>query len=145
MATKKSITVTGEESMKPVAVKKTGTKKVAKKATAKKAVTKKVSTTAVAKKTVAKSNKRPLVIAPREHAFWVVNGEVLDSLLALTTCLARMEPRVYYYHVHDNQHDFALWVEHVLDDAACAVALRKAKGPQSAIVVIEKHLKRYAV
>lgn len=144
MATRKSIVVTGEEKPETVAVKKTVVKKVTpKKAVVKKAVAKKSTSKVVTKKTA--GNKRPLVVAPQEQAFWVVNGEVLDSLAALLASISRMEPRVYYYHVHDDQHDFALWVEHVLGDAACAVALRGAKSPAAAVVVIEKHLKRYAL
>jgi len=144
MATRKSIVVTGEEKPESVTVKKAVAKKAAAKKTAvKKAVAKKPEQKTTSKKAVVR--KRELIVAPQDQAFWVVNGEVLDSLAALLESLSRMEPRVYYYHVHDDQHDFAIWVEHVLGDAACAVALRGAKNPNAAVVVIEKYLKRYAL
>jgi hypothetical protein len=141
MATKKNIPVTGDVPVTPQ--KKVATKKAASKPTVKKAAPKKA---APAKKSTAKkNNKRQLVIATREHAFWVNNGEVLYSLVDLRDCLPGMTARVYRYHADYEHHDFALWVEHVLGDAACAAALRAAASVTAAEVVVIKHLKRYAL
>lgn len=141
MATTKNIIVTGDSPATPkkkVAIKKASTTSVARKPAAKKKAATKTSVTK-------KSTKRTLVITTPERAFWVNNGEVLRSLADLRNCLPGMTARVYRYHADPEHHDFALWVEHVLGDAACAAALRAASSVSSAEVVVVKHLKRYAL
>lgn len=126
------------------AAKKTAVKKAAKKTTkkvAKKSV-KKAAKKSTAKKT---AEKKPLVVADNERAFWVRNGMVLDSLLALKEAFDEMEREVFQYHVRPEQNDFAVWVSEVLCDDACAAALHKAKTPKTAQTVVVKHLKYYVV
>lgn len=152
-ATKKS------PAKKPVAKK--VTKKVTKKATAKKTpkkvakkVTKKATKAATKKSapkktttktTAKKSPKKSLVLAPNEKSFWVTNGEVLNSLLALRDALDEMEREVYSYHVSKEHNDFSNWVDTVLCDAQCAKDLKKATTPTKAKTVVVKHLKVYSV
>lgn len=124
-------------------------KSVAKKAPAKKVVAKKV-TKKVVKKVPAKnatkaSTKKPLVVAPNEKSFWVTNGAVLNSLIALRDALDEMEREVYSYHVSKEHNDFAAWVDAVLCDEKCAKDLAKAADPVKAKTVVVKHLKVYAV
>ena len=117
-------------------------KKVAKKAPAKKAVKK----SPAKKKTTAKkavSSKKVLVYADEPRAFWVSNGQVLDSLIALRDALEEMENEVYAYHAGDAHNDFARWVGEVLADNACATDLSKAKTPKTAKTVVVRHLKYY--
>lgn len=129
-------------------VKKTPAKKAIKTKTTAKKVTKK----AVAKKTPAKkpkkvsSKKTPkdLVYAADGQSFWVTNGEILNSLIALRDALSEMEKEVYLYHAMGDQNDFSLWVSDVLCDEACAADLEKAKTPKSARTVVVKHLKLYS-
>lgn len=122
------------------AVKKTAAKKSVKKV-AKKAVKK-----TAAKKTAGKAGKKkPLVMAPDEKSFWVTNGDVLNSLLALRDALAEMENAVYSYHAAKNQNDFAVWVDTVLCDSKCAKELAKAASPSKAKTIVNKHLKVYSV
>ncbi len=109
-----------------------------KKAAAKKAVSKKNPTEA--KK---KSGKKTLLIANNQQSFWVNNGQILNSLLALETALQVMTKDTFSYHVAKDRNDFAQWVEYVLVDAACAADLRKAKTPSAAKTVVVKHLKTY--
>lgn len=110
---------------------------------AKKAVKK--ATTKTTKKTASKkaSKKRPLVEAPNEQSFWTTDGQVLNSIVALNDALDEMQEAVYRYHVDKDRHDFADWVELVLDDPDCAAALRRAKTPKSARTVVVRHLKLY--
>lgn len=129
------------------ATKKAVTKKVtARKASAKKAPAKKV-TKQVAKKSTGRkrAEKKPLVFADNQTSFWVSNGQVLNSLIALRDALAEMEKDVYQYHASGEQNDFATWVDQVLCDDKCAQDLAKAKTPKSAKTVVVRHLKLYAV
>jgi hypothetical protein len=127
------------------AVKKTTAKKAVRKTTAKKA-TKKVAKKTAAKKTSAKpKNKKPLVLASNEKSFWVTNGAVLNSLLALRDALDEMEKEVYSYHVSKEHNDFANWVDIVLCDQECAAELKRAHTPVKAKTVVTRHLKVYSV
>jgi len=89
--------------------------------------------------------KKELVYADDQKSFWVSDGQVLNSLLALRDALERMEKEVYGYHVGAAHNDFASWVSEVLGDTDCAADLEKAKSPKSARTVVVKHLKVYEV
>jgi len=151
MPTKKTVT---KKSRPKASVKKTAAKpaakaKVTKKAPAKKAATKKVATK---KKTAPKKPKsavikragKDLVYASDEQSFWVQNGEVLNSLLALNDAFGRMDTNIYQFHAHGDSNDFSIWVDTVLCDDKCAAALAKAKTPKSARTIVVKHLKLYS-
>ncbi len=124
--------------------KKVATKKSVKKA-AKKTVAKKTSTKKVVKKTAKKSAKKELVYADNQKSFWMVDGQILNSLVALRDALDEMESEVYSYHAGAARNDFANWVSEVLADAKCASELQKAKTPKSAKTVVVRHLKFYTV
>lgn len=129
------------------------TKKTTKAASKKEAVKKSVKTAAskrtdskkaVTKKTAQKT-KKELVYADNARSFWVSDGQVLNSLIALRDALDAMEKEVYGFHAGPVQNDFAVWVEQVLCDADCAKDLGKAKTKKSAKTAVVKHLKFYAV
>ena len=150
MPTKTKITV--KKATKKTVVKKSAAKKSPAKKVPKKTPTK--ARTTVAKKTVKKSpakkttqtkNKKPLVVAPNEKSFWVTNGAILNSLVALRDALDEMEREVYSYHVSKEHNDFAAWVDAVLADEKCAKDLAKAADPKKAKTVVAKHLKVYSV
>lgn len=136
------------------------TKKVAAKAPAKKAAAKKVVKKAVKKatkkapvkkttanKAPAKKNaaKRDLRYADDQTSFWLSDGQILNSLLALRDALDTMDDEVFGHHVSSEKNDFASWVETVLCDENCAKDLAKATSPKSAKTVVVKHLKLYIV
>ena len=131
---------------KKVANKKTTTR-TSKKRTASakstKTSAKKNSTKTTKNKVQERFNDSPTVTLP-EHAFWVNDGAVLHSLKELEQALHVMDELVYRYHVSQEKHDFADWVEHVLSDVKCATALRKAETPSRARTIIVTHLKRYS-
>lgn len=111
--------------------------------TTKKAVDKKVP-----KKTTKKDNKdkgKALVFASNQKSFWVNDGRILNSLMALHAALDSMEKDHFEHHVGNEKNDFAEWVDSVLCDSACAADLRKAKTPKAARVVVAKHLKHYVI
>jgi len=114
-------------------------KKVAKKTVAKSAI----PTITIPKK-VGKKAARTFVVAPDPQSFWTNDGQILNNLTALAESFATMDTVLYRYHVQKSQNDFADWVEVVLDDAICALALRKAKTPKSAHIVVIRHLQYYA-
>jgi hypothetical protein len=113
------------------------------------ATTKKVATKKVVKKAAPKAkktnSKKTLVYADNNHSFWVNDGRILNSLLALNEAMASMEKAVFAHHVTKDKHDFADWVDSVLCDDTCAVELRKAKTPTTAKTVVAKHLKTYQI
>lgn len=110
---------------------------------AKKAPVKKVGATkSVPKKSV---GKKTLVYADSKTSFWIVDGQILNSLMALQNVLSSMEKEVYAHHVTKDRNDFADWVEKVLEDGDCAKALRSAKTVSSAKTVVVKHLKTYTL
>ncbi len=132
--------------VKTVAVpaKKTTAKKaVAKKTTAKKAAPKKVIT----KKPVVKKGtpaKMRLVVASDSESFWVNDGQVLNSLIALEVALKGMKSAVYTYHAQKDGNHFADWVEVVLGDTDCAELLRSAKTAAAAHKIVAARIKLYA-
>lgn len=135
MPTKK---VTKKAVVKKVA--KTTPKKVAKKTVAKKVVKK------VAKKAVKKSvSKKPLVYAADSVSFWVIDGQILNSLVALRDAFSGMNKDVYSYHAAKVQNDFSSWVSAVLGDDECAGDLEKAGTASAAKAVVVKHLKKYTI
>lgn len=122
------------------------TKKVAKKVVKK--VVKKVAKKAPVKKVAKKSTKKaaakqPMVYAADSVSFWVIDGQILNSLPAFKDALAKMNKEVYQYHAAKEQNDFANWVSAVLGDSACASDLEKAKTASAAKSVVVKHLKKY--
>ena len=140
---------------KPVAkksIKKTA-RKVVKKVPAKKAVkksvfkktTKKITAKKVASKSSLLKGKKSLIYAADTASFWVTNGQILNSLLALRDALDEMEKEVYSYHAEGAHNDFANWVDTVLADGVCAKDLEQAKTPRSAKTVVVRHLKAYSV
>ena len=111
-------------------------------ATPKKAVAKKVAKKTVAKK-VTSAAKPALVYAENKHSFWVTDGQILNSLLALKEALDLMEKATFVHHVAKDKNDFAVWVELVLGDKECAADVRKAKTVAATKTAVNKHLKKY--
>ncbi len=127
---------------KKVTTNKIAPKKAIKKVSPKKVALPKKKVSTAAKKV---TTKKPLVYADNDHSFWVSNGQVLNSLIALQQALANMEKEVFEHHVSDEKHDFADWVEVVLCDGKCASDLRKSKTPDKACGIVDKHLKTYKI
>ena len=130
-------------SIKKVIAKKLPAKKVAiKKEVAKKVIGKKV----VAKKTTTKKvtkTSASLVYADNDRSFWLNDGQILNSLMALKEALAKMDENVFFHHVNEEKNDFADWVDAVLGDSECAATLRKVKSPKNAHVAVSKRLTVY--
>lgn len=112
-------------------------KKVAPKAAAKKTTTPKKATVKKA------AGKKPVVYAKNEKSFWTKDGQIFNSLSALHKGFEKMDKSVYAHHVTKDRNDFAMWVDAVLSDKACAIDLKKAKTASSACKAVAKHLKTY--
>ena len=111
-----------------------------------KAAPKKVAKTAgkAPSKAAPKTNtKKPLVYADTNTSFWVADGQILNSLVALRDALTKMEKSFYNQHVSAQKNDFANWVAAVLGDAACAKELKSAKTPTAAKAIVVLALKNY--
>jgi len=120
-------------------------KPAAKKPAAKKAAAKKTTTKKVPKKATKKASAKQLVVAPEHESFWVTDGRILNSLIALHDTMNEIENETFGHHVNSEKNDFADWVELTLCDGDCAKDLRKAKTPKSAKSVVVRHLKYYHV
>lgn len=119
-----------------------------KKTSPRRAVRRQTSTKVVVKKNASKSRtkksvKQTLRQANDNQCFWVMNGEVLRDLNDLALVLVDMPDEVFRYHANPTKNDFAAWVEQVLQDSACAAALRRSRKPKSASVVIRRYIKLY--
>lgn len=134
----KKVTTKKAASTKVVVTKKVAVKKTA----AKKVVAKKAAnaTKPSTVKTKTKSKTPRLVVASDSESFWVTNGHVLNSLVALELALKTMTKSVYDYHISNTGSDFADWVEQVLMTPACASELRKAKTATTAYRVVHAYL-----
>lgn len=144
MPIKKTTKSSAKKVLVKKSVKKTVVKKASKRTPPKKIISKKVKK--VVKKTSKIKNKlvkRDLVLASEGTAFWMKDGQILNSLLALNDALDEMEKEVYDYHSGGAQNDFAAWVSAVLCDGECADELEKVKTKGSAKKVVVKHLKLY--
>ncbi len=116
-------------------------KKVMKKSTASKSKAAPKSKTAT--KAADANPKRLLVYSNNDTAFWLNDGQILNSLVALHDALGAMEKELFTYHVSGDRNDFATWVEDVLCDSECASSLRTAKTPKTAKTVVARYLKLY--
>lgn len=144
--------------------KKTTAKKAVRAQAVKKAIVKKTATSTTNKATdtgVAKAKSavkspakkkngsvkvtKELFIADDSTCFWLTDGQILNSLLALRDALENMNEEVYRYHVGNDHNDFSDWVGAVLCDEDCARDLESANTPQSAKSVVIKHLKFYVI
>ena len=139
--------MTSSVAVKP-APKKVAVKKVAAKMPVVKAATKKAPVAvkkALAKKPATKKAvAKRLVVSSDSESFWVTNGHVLNSLVALEMAFHEMSKSVYEYHITSTGSDFADWVEAVLLAPDCASELRKAKTAKAAQLVVSNHLKQYS-
>jgi nanoRNase/pAp phosphatase (c-di-AMP/oligoRNAs hydrolase) len=89
--------------------------------------------------------KRALTYTNEGQSFWVCDGGILNSLVALRDALSRMKKATYDHHVSAEKNDFADWVAVVLGDPSCADALRGAKTAAAAKTIVVRHLKEYHV
>lgn len=81
--------------------------------------------------------------APEEHHFHLRSGSRLKDLRELAEALEEMEEHVFRHHVTDDRHDFANWVQDVLDEHALAEQLRDTrKHPEAHGHVIYRHITR---
>jgi len=128
--TKKAVTKTTKKAVPKKTVKKVGSK---------------ASKKAAPKKAAVQKHVRALVCAPGEQCFWTSDGKVLENLSHLQMAFGTMGNEVFLHHVTKEKNDFAEWVEHVLEDAACAADLRRAKKPSSARTVVVRCLRSYNV
>lgn len=119
---------------------KTVVKKTVAKVAPKKSI---VATKKVISKKPATATAKVLVYASNDNSFWVNDGQVLNSLIALQEALNKMQNEVFAYHVRKDKNDFADWVDFVLCDGKCSSDLRKTKTKVDASVVVSKHLKSY--
>lgn len=131
---------------KKAAPKKSAAKKSSsKKSTPKKKATKKQAAQAAAKamQDIVARARDHFKQAPKEHVFVLHGGSTIKDLRELAEALEEMHEHVFKHHVNDDKHDFAAWVQHVLDEQALADQLREARAhPQSHGHVIYRHITR---
>jgi hypothetical protein len=110
-----------------------------------KKIVKKAAKSPVKKATKKKSDFKALVCAIDGECFWARDGQIFSNLADLSFAIGSMDEEVFLHHVSNERNDFADWVEHVLEDAECANALRKAEKKAQAKKIIELHLRNYSL
>lgn len=138
---KKSSTKKKASKKKATKKKKTSSKKSAKK----KSVNKKDATKAAASamKDIIARARDHFKRAPAQHVFILHSGEELKDLFDLAKKLEDIADHVFAHHVNDDRHDFANWVQKVLDEHALADQLREArKHPEDHQRIIYRHITR---
>lgn len=81
--------------------------------------------------------------APNEQVFVLCTGEQLRDLRELAQALEGMREEVFRHHVNEDKHDFAAWIQHVLDEHALADELRESrKHPEKHGHAIYRHITR---
>lgn len=104
-----------------------------------------------ARKPTTRRGRKPAAVGPRalveataDTCFWVNCGPVLKDLRELRDALQHsISEAQFAHHVGARKNDFANWVEAVLDDIACAKALRRAKTRVGALRAVERGLAAY--
>jgi hypothetical protein len=86
---------------------------------------------------------KDLVQADGTNSFWVHEGPVIKNLRELKMALDMMNDDQYFYHANKRKNDFASWVDAVLQDKPCAMALRKSKTRKAASRAVERALLEY--
>lgn len=139
---------------KKKATKKKSTKKASKKKTTKKSTSKKTAKKNVDSKKAAQaaaSAMRDIIArardhfkkAPAQHVFILHDGSQLKDLFDLAQALEDIQEHVFRHHVNDDRHDFANWVQNVLDEHSLADEMREArKHPESHERIIYRHITR---
>jgi FtsZ-interacting cell division protein ZipA len=122
---------------------KTTAKKVTK-TTAKKEPAKKATTAKATTKPKTVTSFKAMVCASDGECFWTRDGRILQNLEDLHLAFGTMDHEVFLHHVQKEKNDFADWVEHVLQDLDCAVALRKAEKLAQAQKITAAHIKKYS-
>lgn len=149
--TKKSSTKKKKSAAKKTTKKASKPKKTAaKKKTSQKKATKKTTSKQQASKAAAKAMQDVIARArdhfkqaPSEHVFVLRGGATIKDLRELAEALEEMQEHVFKHHVNEDKHDFAAWVQHVLDEHALAEQLRETrKHPEAHGHVIYRHITR---
>jgi hypothetical protein len=115
------------------------------KSVAKKVVALKTTTVKKRPSNAKADTKLALLYADNKRSFWVHDGQILNSLVALHDSFSRMNKTTFAHHVTKDRNDFAVWVDVVLNDSACAAGLMQAKTRTQAKAVVAKHLKSYQI
>lgn len=98
-----------------------------------------IRTAPVRSKAAPQKKPRSITQAPDDQCFWVNNGPVLRSAADLYYAMKEMTDEQYEYHTKRDGNDFANWVRHVLDDAALAGKLARAKTRKNAIQALGEY------
>lgn len=81
--------------------------------------------------------------APQEQVFYLIDGKQLADLRDLVEALDEMAEHTFGHHVTGDRHDFASWVQEVLQERALADELRAAEPhPRAHQHVIYRHIVR---
>ncbi len=79
--------------------------------------------------------------SPSKDELLLKNGRLVRSLKELIDALKKIDDNVFSYHVNRNKHDFAEWVEDVLEKEELANKLRKTIFREDIINILEDHEK----
>lgn len=84
-------------------------------------------------------NSLPSVSLP-QHCFWVHHGPVVASLQELRDALPLLSEEQFAHHVNEEKHDFAQWVEQVLQNKELAQKMRKSVTKRGLARLLTLHI-----
>ena len=69
------------------------------------------------------------MISKKEEYFYSIDGKIIKSLADLHLALKLMDDKHFYFHVNEDRHDFANWIQGVVREERLAnkVSLHKSK------------------
>jgi len=76
-----------------------------------------------------------------EHYFYLNNGITLKSIAELINQLDTMDQKIFNFHVHKKNNDFANWVRDVFGEKQLAKRMALTRSPGSMVKAITKFLK----
>jgi len=112
---------------------------------------KRAKTTNVRKATTRKSSSRSRstpsqkfnktwLDVPHHKSFFVNDGSILRNISELPKAVRGMHMETFMYHVNDEKHDFANWVEHVHGEQQLANELREFKSKSAVLRTLKNRI-----
>lgn len=86
--------------------------------------------------------KKRVRVLDKKEFFYSVDGKIIKSLADLHLALVLMDEKHFYFHVNENRHDFANWVEHVLDEGKLAQKIGTYQTREKVLAELADFLKK---
>ncbi|MDP3982335.1 MAG: hypothetical protein Q8P70_02200 [bacterium] len=83
-------------------------------------------------------------VALPEQCFWVHHGPVLSSVQELRDALPLLSNEQFEYHVNEEKHDFAQWIESAIGDKELAKKVQKSTTKRGLARLLTLHAQSHS-